>query len=132
VKLGEKQELFARLLPLLLIRALQLGYQLRLKEIYRPPQMAQWNATHCARCGGTTGDPLHLSGHEFRRIGIRNSLHCDGLAIDFYLTRDGDMCWGEDAYLELGEFWEGLHLLTAWGGRFNDAGHFSIMDGGRK
>jgi hypothetical protein len=26
----------------------------------------------------------------------------------------------------LGEFWEGLHPLCRWGGRFNDGNHYSI------
>lgn len=111
--LGAKQELFARLLPFLLFRALQLGYQIRICEVLRTREQAQRNAEN-----GT---------------GIANSLHCDKLAVDILLTRDGAIIWdGEDAaYQELHDFWDSLHELTAERIR-GDGGHFSITHGGRR
>lgn len=129
--LGEKQELFARLLPRLLSKAHLLGYEVRLQELRRGTVQAEWNANHCAICGGNVS--MHTAAHEFRAVGIANSLHCDGLAIDLYIRRPGGrLLWATEHYRELGEFWEAAHELCAWGGRFGDGGHFSIMHGGRK
>jgi len=112
VTLGKKQELFASLLPVLLNHAHTLGYQVRLRELWRTKEQAEWNA----RDGS----------------GIVNSLHCKGLAIDLVLFRDLKMMRKTESYRQLGEFWEDIHDLTAWGGRFGDGGHFSIMHGGVK
>ena len=110
--LGEKQELLASLLSILINHAFTLGYKVRLRELWRTKEQAKWNAE--------TG------------TGIANSLHCRGLAIDLVLFRDGKPLWDTEDYRELGEFWEDMHELTAWGGRFEDGGHFSIMHGGVK
>lgn len=112
MRLGEKQELFARLLPLLLLHARHLGYEVRLKELYRTKEQALLNAKN-----GT---------------GIANSLHCQSLAIDLVLFRDGKPCWNSGEYNELGEFWESLDELASNGRDFNDGGHFSIRHGGRR
>jgi len=111
MSLGKKQELFSRLLPRLLDRAHELGYEVRLRELYRPPEMAQIYAE--------------------RGTGIANSLHCDGLAIDLVLFWNNQMLTSSEAYRPLGEYWQTLDLLCAWGGSFGDGGHFSLRDGGR-
>ena len=111
MRLGEKQELFSTLLPKLLVFAQTMNYKVRLKELYRPKEMAEIYAE--------------------RGTGIRNSLHCDGLAIDLVLFQHGKMLTKSDQYRELGQFWESLNPLCAWGGSFGDGGHFSIRDGGR-
>lgn len=56
------------------------------------------------------------------------SVHKLRLAIDLnlfigdeYIT-DG----ANPAYVKLGEFWETVHPLARWGGRFKDANHFSF------
>ncbi len=76
----------------------------------------------CARC-------VHPGHHK------ANSLHYDGLAVDFNLDRRGpDGLWrwcerSEDHRL-LGEFWETIG--GSWGGRFNDGNHYSLAYQGRK
>ena len=53
------------------------------------------------------------------------SKHCDSLAVDFVLFRDGVPVWnsGDEDLLALGEFWEALG--GTWGGRWGwDGGHF--------
>jgi hypothetical protein len=120
MRLGEKQELFSQLLPRLLDEAHRLGYQVRLKELYRPEEMAEIYAK--------------------RGVGIKDSVHCIGLAIDFILFRDGQPLWDSIDYTEVGEFWEGVHPLCRWGGRFldykgdpaPDGCHFSLEHGGVK
>lgn len=138
--LSEKQELFSELLIPLLGKAHSLGYHVRLKELYRTEETARWNASHCGtlvggkRCLGFKGDhgPTGSIKHTFKAIGIVNSLHRICLAIDLVLSKDGVVTWDYKDYLRLGEFWESLSHLCRWGGRFGDAGHFSITHNGRK
>ena len=68
-------------------------------------------------------------------VHMRLSLHYDRMASDFVLydiatgqpVRDGK----DERWVRLGEFWESLNPLCRWGGRFQDAGHFSLSHGGR-
>jgi len=132
LSIGEKQELFSALLPRLLDHALDLGYRIRLRELWRTQEQAQYNATHCGYCQKKN---TNHSGedHKFRPTGIRDSLHCLGLAIDFYVRKPPDKSlWVTEYYEPLGVFWEDLHALTCWGGRFGDHGHFSISHDGRQ
>lgn len=64
--------------------------------------------------------------------GISNSLHTDRLAIDFNLFRNGVWLKTTEDHLPLGQFWEKLHPLCCWGGRFGDGNHYSITHQGRK
>lgn len=74
--------------------------------------------------------------------GIINSVHCDRLARDYVLRQvvkddNGDivhsiMLESVDAWLPFGEWWEQIHPLARWGGRFRDPGHFSFEWMGRK
>lgn len=132
MKLGQKQELFSRLLGNLLNEAHELGYDVRMGEVLRFEQQARWNSEHCRKCKQTKAHTNHRGRHDFRAIGILDSLHRYKLAVDLILCSDGRPLWDTDSYLALGEWWEGLHELTAWGGRFNDAGHFSIRHGGKR
>jgi hypothetical protein len=134
VRLGEKQELFAHLLPDLIEEAHSLGFLVRLKELLRGEQQAWYNAHTCAVCDYNRNDhhPVPDPQHDFKPIGIVNSLHCVGLAIDLVLFRNNRPLWATKHYQELGEFWESLDPLCSWGGRFNDGGHFSIQHGGRR
>lgn len=111
----ERQRLFGRLLPALLQRAAYLGYDVRVGEAYRPPETAELYAK--------------------QGRGIVNSLHCDHLAIDIILDKDG--VWlkdGPEGYQQLGDFWKMASSLARWGGDFTtkDYGHFSITYQGRE
>jgi hypothetical protein len=110
MRLGAKQELFASLIPDLIDFAIARGFGVRPKELLRTDEQAALYAA--------------------RGVGIPNSLHCSGLAIDLVLTRNGRPLWATEQYLEVGEYWEGLDDLCSWGGRFQDGGHFSVMHGG--
>jgi hypothetical protein len=78
----------------------------------------------------TWGDAARMD----RKGHMDGSLHYSRLAVDVNLFIQGK--WIEDgshpAWKQLGEFWEKLHPLCAWGGRFQDANHFSITHGGKK
>jgi hypothetical protein len=138
--LGQKQELFSWLHPRLVDKAHELGFEVRLKELERGDEQAEFNANHCRLCGANVS--MHGPQHTFRPIGTANSLHCDGLAQDLYLRQppSNRILWATEHYRPLGEFWEGLHALTYWGGRTDkpgdrlkhDGGHFSITHGGRQ
>ena len=132
--LGKKQERFSRLIPKLINKAHELGFEVRLKELLRGEIQAQHNADTCAVCGHNKNKHLlyPVPKHSFKPMGIKKSLHRDGLALDLVLFREGIPLTDSEMYLELGEFWESLDILCAWGGRFNDGGHFSIIHGGRK
>lgn len=110
--LGQKQRLFVRLVSELIAFAYGRGFELSFGDAYRSPQQAQANAD-----AGT---------------GIARSLHCERLAIDFNLFRDGKYLSRSEDHAELGTFWESLHPLCKWGGRFGDGNHYSLTHGGRR
>lgn len=62
-------------------------------------------------------------------VGIANSLHTKSLAWDMFVLTDKGVSFDPKDYQFAGEAWEQLGKLygvpTAWGGRFNDAVHFS-------
>lgn len=106
MKLSEKQQLFARLVAHLISHVFARGWAV------------------------TLGD-----GHVQEKVGhMKNSLHYERLAQDLNLFVDGEYIadGGHPAWTEIGEFWERLHPLCRWGGRFRDANHFSLEHGGRK
>lgn len=108
----EQQQLFALLIGGLIEHAHSSGYQLTFGEAWRTPEQAQWNAQH--------------------GVGIKHSLHTERLAIDLNLFKDGELVGSVDGYRPLGQFWESLHPLCRWGGRFSspDADHFSMTRDG--
>jgi hypothetical protein len=71
---------------------------------------------------------------------MKNSLHFEGLAQDFVLTKDGQIFDKTEDHAPFGIYWENLHPDCCWGGRFdaaegrfgNDGGHYSVKFGGRK
>lgn len=112
LSLGERQRLLTRLLPKLLNYAHKQGYEVTLGDAYRDP-----------RAFGKVG--------EKKAYGKKYSLHKERLAIDLNLFWDGKYLTKTSDHQELGEYWEGLHPLCAWGGRFDDGNHYSIEYEGR-
>lgn len=107
--LSEKQQAFPALIARLINQAYATGYTVAFGEAWRSPEQAEWNAAH-----GT---------------GVKNSLHCERLAVDLLLFKAGVWLTHSDEYLPLGEFWESLstrEMPTYWGGRFSDGNHFSV------
>jgi hypothetical protein len=111
--LFETQKEFARLLPRLVDKAFELGYDVTLGDAYRDP-----------RVHGNLGVKLGY-GH-FR------SAHKQRLAIDLNLFRGGVFLQSTEDHRELGEWWEAQHPLARWGGRFNDGNHYSFEYNGVK
>lgn len=113
--LGQKQRLFAKLLPRLIDHAHSLGFEVAIGEVERSAVAAEWMAS--------TGR------------GIRNSLHTKRLAVDLHLFRDddgdGDLDYLTDtaAHEQLGAWWKaqsGPEWTCCWGGDFGDGNHYSV------
>jgi hypothetical protein len=111
--LREQQSLFVQLTAKLIEWTYANGFELTFSEAYRSPQEAALNAK--------TG------------AGISNSLHCERLAIDLNLFKDGENLTAVSDYQPLGDYWKTLSPLARWGGDFKtrpDADHFSLTYGG--
>lgn len=103
--LGEKQRLFVKLVANLIEYAYAEGYELTFGDAYRSEAV-------------TYGHP--------------RSLHRSRLAVDLNLFKDGVYLSETSEHLPLGEYWEALHSLCRWGGRFNDGNHYSLEHEGMR
>lgn len=108
--LRQKQSRFAMMVPLLINKAFELGFEVTLGEAYR----SEWEAARLAKEG----------------LGIKRSLHCDRLAIDLNLFKNGVLLTKTEDHRPLGEWWE--RIGGTWGGRFKDGNHYSLAHDGRK
>jgi hypothetical protein len=109
--LSQKQRRFARMIPRLIDKAHELGFEVTLGDAYRD-----------ARLHGAMGVKLGY--------GHRNSAHKIRLAIDLNLFRDGEFLEQTSDHQPLGEWWESQG--GSWGGRFNDGNHYSLEHNGVK
>lgn len=110
-RLSQKQRRFARMVPRLIDKAHELGFECTLGDAFRDP-----------RVHGTVGVKMGYghpkSGHKLK------------LAIDLNLFRDGEYLEDTEAHRELGEWWERQAPDARWGGRFNDGNHYSLEHDG--
>lgn len=113
MKLGDKQELFMRLLPRLIDKAHELGYQIRGGDLFRDPRT---NGAYDVKLGYSSAK----SNHKLK------------LAIDLNLFKDGKFMTETSDHQQLGEWWETQHELCRWGGRFTnpDGNHYSLFHNG--
>ena len=106
----EQQMIFARNIGLLLQFISKSPYKCTLGEVYRTPKQAALNAQEGS--------------------GIVNSLHCERLAIDINLFKDGKYLKDSKDYATIGAYWKSLHILNSWGGDFHtrpDGNHFQMQ-----
>lgn len=111
MSLSQEQRQFAKDIGLLLDYIYQEGYSCSLGEAFRTQQQAEIYAKE--------------------GIGIKDSLHCQRLALDINLFQpDGSLSKSKD-YERFGCFWENLDSQNRWGGRFSgksgpcaDSDHF--------
>lgn len=104
MRLGEHQEAFSRDLVKLISKAHELGYGVRIGEVFRT---AEQQAIYVK-----TG-----------RSKTSNSMHLKKCAADLHFTRGGQLCYPE----ALGRFWESLDPLNQAGmfwKNFKDDPHF--------
>ena len=100
-----------RLLPRLIDKAHELGFEVRGGDLYRDP-----------RAFGPPG--------TVKAYGHKNSAHKQKLACDLLLFKDGRYLTDTEDYRELGEWWEKQHELCRGGFRFADGNHFSLYHEG--
>lgn len=107
------QEEFAQQVANLIKKAGELGYGVTFGDAYRSPQQAAANAANGS--------------------GIANSLHCERLAIDLNLFKDGVYITDDRGHRELGTWWKTLGPRYKWGGDFStrkDFNHYSLSPDG--
>lgn len=109
--LREKQSRFAKLIPRLIDKAYELGFEVTLGDAYRDP-----------RVFGPTG--------QKRGYGHASSAHKVRLAIDLNLFKYGEFLGDSSAHIPLGEWWEQQDPYARWGGRFRDGNHYSFEHDG--
>ena len=109
--LGEKQRQFAKLIPRLIDKAHELGFEVTLGDAYRDPRLH-------GEFGVKKGYSASRSCHKLR------------LAIDLNLFKDGKYLPDSESHKPLGEWWESQG--GCWGGRFKDGNHYSFEHDGAK
>jgi len=125
MRLRAKQSLFVHCLADLLTYAHLGGWEFTLGEAHVINPRKIWDEAR-------VGEPIRvvrLTDAEH----MNGSLHYQRLAIDLNLFVDGKYIRSgrHPAYVQLGTYWESLHPLCRWGGRFNDANHFSLTHAGK-
>ena len=95
MSLRKKQSEFAKLVPRLIDKAFELGFEVTLGDAYRDP-----------RCP----------------YGSKSSRHRSRLAIDLNLFKDGVYLTQTEDHEPLGLWWESQGGI--WGGRFDDGNHY--------
>lgn len=113
MSLRKLQSEFAALVPRLIDKAIELGYEVTLGDAFRDDRVH-------GKFGAKVGYSAAHSVHKLR------------LAIDLHLFKDGVFLSSTEDHLALGEFWEAQHPLARWGGRFRDGNHYSFEYRGAK
>ncbi|MBS0379936.1 MAG: M15 family peptidase [Proteobacteria bacterium] len=110
---------FMQAAALLIQKVKELGYDCTGGDLFRSPQQAAQNAAD-----GT---------------GVTNSLHCDRLAIDLNLFKDGQYITDDTGHRDLGAWWKTLTPSVPgaqfkWGGDIvhprADPNHYSLSPDG--
>ena len=108
LSVGERQRIFTLNISKLITFAYDNGFELTVGDAYRDERShGPW---------GKQGS-----------YGRKHSLHKMRLAMDFNLFKDGKYMTQTDDHLVLGAYWETLHELNIWGGRFGDGNHYSMQ-----
>jgi len=107
--LRQKQSKFAEMAAKLILKAIEMGYEVTLGDAYRDPR-------------------LHGELGIKKGYGAANSFHKTRLAIDLNLFKDGFFLGTTDDHKKLGEWWESIG--GTWGGRWTgaraDGNHYSL------
>jgi len=96
---------FAKMVPRLLDKAHELGFEVAIGDVFRDPR-------------------VHGAFGEKAGYGRSRSCHKLKLAVDLNLFRDGVFLQETSEHLQLGEWWESQG--GSWGGRFGDGNHYSL------
>ena len=132
MKLGRRQEEFARLVPRLIDKAYELGYRGRGGSWLRDARLH--GHKHVMDVMSWLEQEFPEVAHEankagYRAYGSRSSEHKDKCAIDLNLRKPGfGMVVTTEEHRKLGEYWESLHPMCRWGGRYNDGNHYEFLE----
>lgn len=103
--LSEQQQLFAKNVgELLTFMYTKTNFRCTFGETYRTKEQAEWYAQ--------------------RGFGIKDSLHCQRLAIDLNIFATGTIhgeytyVTASNIYKQFGDYWESLDKMNRWGGYF--------------
>lgn len=139
--LGQKQRLFAKLIGVLIGEIYSKGYELSFGEVARSDEQATINAMGFNGRSSLVDyleKDLRFHGlalaifNNGKANGILMSNHRLSLAVDLNLFKDGVYLTSSSDHEPFGIYWEGLHPLCRWGGRFGDGNHYSFEHDGRK
>lgn len=95
----------------LICKGYELGYEITLGDAYRDPRV------------------FGMMGVQ-KGYGQASSCHKLRLAIDLNLFKNGKFLETTEDHQELGDWWESIG--GSWGGRFNDANHYSLDHDGHR
>lgn len=115
MKTSVKQRLFTRLMAELTLWVFEQGWEFTDGDAWRAPRV---HGKFGVKKTYSAAKSLHKV-----RLAKDNNLWVDGKYI-----RDGS----HPVWKIIGEKWESMHPLCRWGGRFNDANHFSMTHWGCK
>lgn len=97
--LSKEQQMFAQQVAQWISYVYNQKYAITFGEAYRTPEQAALDAQ--------------------KGIGIKNSLHCKRLALDFNLfDPSNNLVTNFKEYEKFGAYWESLDKVNRWGGRF--------------
>jgi hypothetical protein len=108
MKHWERRAIFTENAARLILWGEEQGYRLTMGEVYRTPEQA---AIYAAK-----------------GIGIKDSLHSKGLAVDFNLFINGEYRKDSESHARVGAAWEALHPANRWGGRWGDCNHYEMRE----
>ncbi len=110
--LGSEQEIFSANIAKLIEYINKRGYHVTFGEAYRTHEQAL------------------IYAHE--GLGIKNSLHCERLAMDLNIfAPNGRLLTTVEECEPFGAYWESLHPFNVWGGRWKhrpDSDHYQMTD----
>lgn len=109
MSLGKRQEEFSKLVPQLINKAHELGFEVRIGDVFRDPRVH-------GEYGTKKGYGSATSNHK---------LKC---AIDLNLFKNGNYLPATTDHEELGLWWEQLDDRCRWGGWYNDGNHYEYLD----
>lgn len=107
MKLREAQEIFALNIAQLIVIIFKHGFTCTLGEAWRPREMAKL--------------------YKKQGKGIKDSLHCNRLALDINLFQGGKYLKATVAHKVFGDIWERIHPNNRWGGRYGDGNHYEML-----
>lgn len=109
MKLIEQQFEFSKDVAKLIEYVFHMGYFVSIGECYRTQEQAE----------------IYVK----QGLGIKNSLHCDRLAVDLHIFKvslSGYDIAPANEWTKFGHFWQSLNQQNRWGGEFKriDLNHF--------